>query len=148
MEWPVTSPRDLKFRRDRTSDNQFPLTLSLSLREKEASRPVPANAKRAGLAKSLSAILPAHEPRVLPLGLGLRQSSGAFRRGEASESGRGLPQSKTRSRQSQRCSVQGLNARKKLDVEAPHESPLAPSLSPSGERVPAGRVRGYPDSRP
>src|SRR5262245_20600056 len=42
---------------------------------------------------------PAHELSGMPQGFGLRQSSGAFDRSTSSDSGRGLPQSKTLSRQ-------------------------------------------------
>ena len=76
---------------------------------------------------------PSHGPRLLPPGFGLRLSSGAFQRGEASESGRGLPQSKTPSRRAKRGPVHDPNARSKSEVEALHRpNPLTPSLSPSG----------------
>ena len=71
-----------------------------------------------------------HEPRMLPPGFGVRQSSGALRGGEASESGRRLPQSKMRSRRLKCCSVHWPNARPMLEVETFHkpERPLPMNL--------------------
>src|SRR5436309_2192324 len=51
-----------------------------------------------------------HDPYVIPLELGVRQSSTAFDRGTRSKSGRGLPQSKTLPRPRKRESVHGPNA--------------------------------------